>query len=54
MIDAIALLVSATASTRYTYSNLSGTVVLLMLELVVAFKNFVEALKENAHLEQVL
>ena len=39
--DTISLLVSATASDRDTYSNLSGTVTLLMSELVVTNKNLV-------------
>ena len=51
--DTISLLVSATASDRDTYSNLSGTVTLLMSELVVTNKNLVYALKENTLLERV-
>ena len=53
-IDAINLLASATASNRYTYSNLSGTVALIMSELVISNKNLVDSLKENTRLERVL
>ena len=53
-IDAIALLAADTASYKYTYTNLSGTVASLMAELVLANKNLVEALKENPRLERVL
>ena len=53
-IDTIALLASDTASDRDTYTNLTGTVKLLMSELVIAKKNLVEAMKENNRLERVL
>ena len=42
------------ASNRDTYYNLSGTVVLLMSELVIVKKNLVKLLKENIRLERVL
>ena len=52
--DAIALLTSTTVSDMDTYSYLSRTVTLLMLELVIVNKNLLKALKENTRLERVL
>ena len=52
--DSIALLTSSTSIDRYTHSKLSGTVAPLMLELVIANNNLVEAPKENTRLERVL
>ena len=49
-IDDVALLASATARNRDIYANLSGSVALLMSELVITNKNLVEALKGNTHL----
>ena len=42
------------ASDRDMYTNLSGTVALLVSELVFANNNLVEELKENTRLERVL
>ena len=46
--NAIALLSSATARDRDTYSNLSGMFASLILEVMMANKNLVEALKKPA------
>ena len=53
-INAIALLASATAINRDNHANLSGTVVYMMAELMLANTNTVEALKENTRLKRVL
>ena len=53
-INAIEIFASSTASNRDTYANLYVTVSSMMVDLVLANKNLVEALTGKTLLEQVL
>ena len=52
--DDITLLASTMASISDPYSNLSGTVVFLVSELIIMKKNLVDVLKDNDRIQDSL
>ena len=52
--DDITLLASTMASISDPYSNLSGTVVFLVSELIIVKKNLVDVLKDNDRIQDSL